>query len=193
MKPLFALTLGLLSLALAACNAAPASPTPTPVDINAIQTAAVKTVVAEVTQTAAAFTPTPSLTPAPSLTPTATTPAITLTPSQVICDSSSFLQDASVPDGSVMTPGQVFQKTWRFKNTGTCAWTGAYTIRYSYGDRIGGQDTYIRVEVLPNQEAEISIQLTAPTKPGTYRGFWVLYNNNGYAFGEYVSVSIIVQ
>lgn len=192
MKKLFVLAAG-LGLLLTACSAASASPTPTPIDVNAIQTAAVQTVVAEVTQTAAAFTPTPSLTPAPSLTPTSAAPTITLTPSQVICDNSTFLQDVSVPDSSVMTPGQTFLKTWRFKNTGSCTWTGAYTIRYAYGDRLGGQDTYINIEVLPNQEAEISVQLTAPTKPGTYRGYWVLFNNNGYSFGEYVSVSFIVQ
>ncbi|GAB4481478.1 MAG: hypothetical protein OHK0031_03390 [Anaerolineales bacterium] len=193
MKPTRLLFLLLIGLLLTACAPAPAAPTATPIDVNAIQTAVVQTVVAEVTQTAAAFTPTPSATftpAAPSATPT---PEVTATPTINICDNSSWVADASVPDNTVMTPGQAFEKTWRVKNTGSCTWTGAYTIRYGYGDRLGGQDTYISQEVLSNQEAEISLKLTAPTKPGTYRGYWRLYNNNGYAFGEYFSVIIIVQ
>lgn len=183
----------IFSLLLTACAQAPAAPTATPVDINAIQTAAVQTVIAEVTQTAAAFTPTPSQTFTPAAPTASATPAQTATPTINICDNSSWVADASVPDNTVMTPGQAFEKTWRVKNIGSCTWTGAYTIRYGYGDRIGGQDTYISQEVLANQEAEISLKLTAPTKPGTYRGYWRLYNNNGYAFGEYFSVIIIVQ
>jgi len=193
MKNTPSLFLLFFSLLLAACAPAPVSPTATPVDINAIQTAAVQTVIAEVTQTAAAFTPTPSQTFTPTLPSDTPTPAVTAAPTVNICDNAKWVADASVPDNTVMTPGQTFEKAWKFKNIGSCTWTGAYTIRYSYGDRMSGLDTYTSQEVLPNQETEISIKLTAPTQPGTYRGYWILYNNNGYSFGEYVSVIIVVQ
>ena len=88
--------------------------------------------------------------------------------------------------------GKKFVKTWKIKNIGSCNWTTTYTIRYGYSDRMSGRDSYLREVILPGQEAEISLELTAPTKPGTYRGYWVLFDNNGYSFGQYLSVIITV-
>ena len=184
------------ALLLAACGASqPTEPTPTQVDIEAIQTNAVQTVVAAVTQTAQAApteTPVPPTeTPAPSAT-ISPTPANSATPTVNICNNSVFVSDVSVPDGAQITAGQKFVKTWKVQNTGSCNWTTAYTIRYGYGDRMAGRDTYITAEVLPNQEVEISVELTAPTTPGTYRGYWVLFDNNAFSFGQYLSVIITV-
>lgn len=36
------------------------------------------------------------------------------------CDQMSFVADVTVPDYSIMTPGQSFTKTWRVKNVGNC-------------------------------------------------------------------------
>ena len=74
--------LALLSLGLNACGATPAAPTPTPVDVNAINTAAMQTAIVELTRRAptVTFTPTPSITPTSTPTPTMTsTPTITST------------------------------------------------------------------------------------------------------------------
>ena len=38
-------------------------------------------------------------------------------------DSSTFVGD-TIPHGSLMEPGQVFEQTWRVKNSGTVAWEG---------------------------------------------------------------------
>lgn len=196
MKKTITILFLLLSTMLAACGPAqPAEPTPTAVDINAIQTEAVKTVVAEVTLTAQAM---PTQTPVPpteTLAPTqeaTATPENTATPTVNICNNSVFVADVSAPDGTQVTAGQKFVKTWKVKNTGSCTWPRTYTIRYGYGDRMNGRDTYLTAEVLPNQEAEISIELTAPSTPGTYRGYWVLFDNNAFSFGQYLSVVIVV-
>ncbi len=196
MKKTIALLVFILSILLAACGPSqPAEPTPTPVDIGAIQTQAVQTVVAAVTQTAQAM-PTETPIPTPETPqPTATlspTPENTATPTVNICNNSIYIADVSVPDGTQMTAGQKFVKTWKVKNTGSCNWTTAYTIRYGYGDRMSGRDTYLSAVVLPGQEAEISIELTAPSVPGTYRGYWVLFDNNAFSFGQYLSVVITV-
>jgi hypothetical protein len=196
MKKLLTLTTLLLFTALlAACAGQSAEPTPTPVDVAAIQTQAVQTVVAAVTQTAAAL---PTETPAPpteTLVPTETltpTPENTATATINICNNSVFVSDVSVPDGSQMTAGQKFVKTWKVRNTGSCTWATTYTIRYGYGDRLSGRDTYLTATTLPGEEAEISIELTAPNTPGTYRGYWVLFDNNAFSFGQYLSVIITV-
>jgi hypothetical protein len=184
----------LIVVLLASCSGGSASPTPTPVDVNALQTAAVQTVVADITQTAAAVVqpteivpPTETLVPAPTETPT-----LTVTPTLSACDNSAFINDASVPDGTVMAAGQEFIKTWKVKNTGTCSWTTGYRLIYSYGEKMGGLPINLTAEVGPNADAEIAVKLKAPLKSGTYSGYWRLANNNGYAFGEIFTVIITV-
>lgn len=183
----------LIAILLASCSGGSASPTPTPVDVNALQTAAVQTVVANITQTAAAVQPTATIlsTETPVPTPTETSaPTATVTPST--CDNSEFINDASVPDGTVMAAGQEFIKTWKVKNTGTCTWTTGYRLIYSYGEKMGGLPINLTAEVAPNGDAEIAVKLKAPLKSGTYSGYWRLANNNGYAFGEIFTVVITV-
>jgi hypothetical protein len=186
-----------LTLLLAACGSNVTEPTVTPVDVNALQTSVVQTIVADATRTAEAL---PSNTPEPTLAPTETiTPAPTVsptpagTPTLSTCDDAVFIADVSVPDGTQMNPGQEFVKTWKVRNTGSCTWTAGYQIVWSYGDnRMSGQSTALTVEVPPNAEAEISLNLAAPSAPGTYSGYWVLRNNNGFTFGQRLSVVIVV-
>jgi hypothetical protein len=109
------------------------------------------------------------------------------------CDNLTFISDSSIPDGTVMTAGQEFIKTWKVKNIGSCTWTTGYNIAFAYGEKLGGQDTALTAEVLPNTEAEISLTLKAPPTVGTYKSFWHLANNNGSAFGPFLSVVILVQ
>lgn len=190
----------LFLLLLTSCSGGPVAPTSTPVDIGAVQTAAVEAMLVGLTQTAAAYTPTPEeilLTETPTLTPTlgiTEPPAITATPTEVICDNLVFIGDATYPDGSAVTAGEEFVKTWKVKNTGSCTWTtGYHIVNADYGEKMGGLPTALTAEVLPNAEAEISITLKAPIKPGTYSGYWRLANNNGYTFGTILTVVIISQ
>src|SRR3972149_4698274 len=73
---------------------------------------------------------TPSFTPLPAVPATVTpiplpistnTPVASATSS---CNVSQFITDVTIPDGTVMTPGQAFTKIWRIKNIGSCTWTG---------------------------------------------------------------------
>src|ERR1041384_7939906 len=114
----------LVATLIVACgpSATPGAATP---DVAAIRTSAASTVVSQFTLTAAAFTPTPSLptepaeTSAPQATSTATLPLAQVTNAQgttfALCDSLSFVADVNVPDGTSMSPGQDFLKTWRVK------------------------------------------------------------------------------
>jgi len=175
---------------LTSCAGEAPGPTPTPVDIQALQTAAVQTVIANLTQTAVSqptLTPTETLTPLPTET---ATPEATATP--VECNNSAYISDMSVTDGTVMAPGQEFIKTWKVKNTGTCSWITGYRINYAYGEKMGGLSTPLAAEVAPGAVAEISIQLKAPLKSGNYFANWKLANNNGVFFGEGLTVAITV-
>lgn len=182
-----------------ACGSPPAAPTP---NAALIQTSAAGTVLANFTLTAAAptSTPLPALTdtaPAPSETETASTPITsvletpTLLPGGVtatppLCDYYSWdaaTVDVNVPDGTQMTPGQQFIKTWKIKNAGICTWGAGYRVIYAgYTDSMSGQPQPINGVIGPGQEVEISVQFKAPAKSGEYVSAWTLANANGILF-----------
>jgi next-to-BRCA1 protein 1 len=191
----------LLALFIGACAPAttPAAPTP---DVNAVYTAAAMTVVANISATAAAASPT-SL---PTATETLAPPTETLTPTfsltlgpgtqGLLCDDANYdlaTVDVTIPDGTAMTPGQDFLKTWKIKNTGACSWGAGYTVVYGYGEKMGGAPAALTTTVVPGQEVEVSVQFKSPAKPGEYKSWWRMANARGSAFGKFFSVWIIVR
>jgi len=192
-------------LLLTAC--APATPVePTP-DVDAIRTSAAYTVVAEFTLIASVFTPTPmppTETPMPEPLPTETpTIAYATDPTQIalgtpaqLCDDLTFENatvDVTIPDGTSMTPGQEFVKTWKIKNTGICTWGEGYGLIYAYGDKMSGVPVTLTAVVAPGEEVEVSVNLKAPTAIGEYTSAWQMANGKGVSFGKALFVKIIVQ
>ncbi len=172
-----------LALTLSACNMPSSSPTQAVPE--AAFTLAAQTVEAQLTQSALLNPPTN--TPLPML-PTNTLPPIlptntpvppTLTPTP-LCDLGQFIQDVSIPDGTQFLPGQTYTKTWRLRNIGTCTWTSGYQIIFDSGDVMGGATPQaLAGTVAAGQTVDISVNLTAPATPGTYRGYWRLRNQAG--------------
>lgn len=207
MKPKYIVPVILLILLLASC-APKATPMPTP-DIGVIQTAAAQTVIARISATSAAAasltplaSPTlePTWTPAEDSTPVETATALVLaTPvvigtSQGLCDDAVWVSDVTVPDGTVMTSGQEFLKTWNIRNTGDCTWGAGYGLVYGgYNDKMGGVPASLSSSVTPNQAVEVSVQFKAPTTAGEYLSAWRMSNASGYAFGQFLFVKIIVR
>ncbi|MFQ5616740.1 MAG: NBR1-Ig-like domain-containing protein [Anaerolineales bacterium] len=183
------LFISIFGLAFSACSAK-TNATPT-VDSNLIFTAAAQTVEAELTLIAssAQSTPTPVSTFEPGI-PT-TTPAPPPdsgnggNPPSDDCDRAGFVEDLTIPDGTVFEPGESFVKTWRLKNTGTCTWTTNYAVVFDKGDSLGGPASFqlTNAEIAPGEEVDLSVNLTAPSEPGKYRGDWKLRNPAGQVFG----------
>ena len=185
--------LPLLAVILAAC--APATPVvPTP-DVLAVRTSAAYTVVAEITLTAAAFTSTPlppSATSTPEPPPTATaTEVFTTDPTQAalgtpasLCDNYVYVADVTIVDGTAMTAGQDFVKTWKIKNTGDCTWGDGYGLIYSYGEKMSGEAVPFGTVVAPGQEIDVSVNFKAPDKIGEYVSSWQMANPQGLSFGS---------
>jgi hypothetical protein len=120
-----------------------------------------------------------------TVTPPTAPPTSTATlPPNLTCDRASMITDVTVPDGTTFTPGAGFTKTWRLKNVGTCTWTTGYSLVYSSGAKMGGQDAVgLPYSVAPDQTVDVSVNLIAPPTPGTYQGFWMLRNAAGQTFG----------
>jgi hypothetical protein len=100
------------------------------------------------------------------------------------CDRAQFIADVTVPDGTVFTPGTVFGKTWRLKNIGTCTWSTSYQLVFDSGEIMSGPSSVnLPQSVAPGQTVDLTINLTAPTAAGSYRGYWKFQNSNGVRFG----------
>ncbi len=95
-----------------------------------------------------------------------------------------FTADITVPDDTIMAPGQPFTKTWELLNNGTCAWGEDYSLVFVTGDQMGALDILPVGQVVePGQTIELSVTLVAPLEPGNYRSEWKLRNANGILFG----------
>ena len=198
----------LVVVLISACEAAaPASPT---LNVNTIYTAAAETVVAELTQTAAANSPTPQATstetqalqtetPVPTSGVLIETPEATATilveasPTDEFCDDAIWVADVSVQDGTEMVPGQDFEKTWLIENTGSCTWGEGYHLDFSYGEEMNGQARPLPAIISPDENVEVTVVFTAPLKTGEYSSTWRMANTKGVYFGEEIYVLIVVR
>lgn len=167
----------ILALFLGACNL------PSGNNEDVVGTAAAQTMSAVLSATplSGAFTSTntplsvpATLTPIP-LPSSTNTPAATATTN---CNAAQFITDVTIPDGTIMTPGQAFIKKWRIKNIGSCAWSG-YTLAFDNGDSMGGPATKPISALNPGQEIDLEVSLTAPATAGNYRGYWRISTNGG--------------
>ncbi len=159
----------------------------------------IQTVVAQVTQdflqTLVAFQtatlpqePTATGTTIPTAIPTiARSPQPELTPSQTgECNrvAAGIPFDVTIPDDTIMQPGQSFTKTWRLVNNGACKWTRLYAVVFFSGNPMGAQQTqYLNAEVLPGQSIDVSVEFIAPFESGTYQSNWMLQSQAGELFG----------
>ena len=107
-----------------------------------------------------------------------------------------FVQDVTIFDGTEFAPGTEFTKIWRLRNSGSCAWPKATQLVHVGGDALGsvlGVDLVLPEEGLaPEGEAEVSVDLVAPEKPGRYVSHWRLVSPTGQKFGHRVWVLIQV-
>ena len=181
------------SLAFSACGASKPDPTPPP-GVEAIQTSAVGTFAAGLTQTAISLptnTPTSTTSFTPTSSPTSSTPRATgigVIPT-VSCYGLVLVAE-TIPDNAPMLPGQVFVKTWRVKNTGTCNWEAGFKFVFTSGDAMGGVTLVLGNPVSTGAEVELSIPMTAPIKTGPVQGNWRMSTASGTFFGNEVFVLI---
>lgn len=111
------------------------------------------------------------------------TPTRTSTPGTV-CDKAVFVSDVTIPDGTTLTAGASFTKTWRVRNDGSCTWTTSYALVFVSGDLLGASPAVsLPSSVAPGQTVDISVNMKAPTAPGQYRSYWQLRNASGKKFG----------
>jgi hypothetical protein len=173
------LALGLMTVALGACNLSGSTPTkilfPTPnltmSKLFEVPTAGSGTHFPVPGQTATAGTALPEFT-------------ATISPTAPDCTNLAQFVSETIPDRTSFTPGTAFIKTWTMKNTGSCTWGKGYALAFENGDPMGGPATIpFTASVPPGAVYAFVVNLVAPTSEGEYQGFWKIQTPQGGRFG----------
>lgn len=137
-----------------------------------------------------AVTNTPPV-PVPSATPLAAE-VVRPSPTPACFDSLRYLEDLSIPDGSLVTPGASLDKRWLVENSGSCNWDSNYTLKLVAGPTLDVPEMQALYPARSGSTATIRIIFTAPSEPNTYRSAWQAYNPQGEAFGDPIFIEVTV-
>lgn len=164
------LAMWLFVLASASCSPRP-TPEATPLDLPAPPSV-----------TAAAVPPTATLLPGA----TATVPA------DDCIDDAVFVEDVTIPDFSLVEPGETLDKRWLVQNSGTCDWSAGYRLVRIGKDEFGGTDELALFPAAAGSSAELRVELVAPEEPGEYISRWQAYSDEGIPFGQEIYLLITI-
>ena len=210
---LFLLILCSLALLMSACKPGDNTPVLTEEDLQAQVLAttsaratqfAVETMAAQLTALSM-----PTNTPVPTEVPTQAPPPTEAAPTAVVnpdpaatatsapqpttppvepgkqCLQMDFIADVTIPTGTVVKPGEKFDKTWTIKNTGTCTWTTDFDLLLIGGEAFGSNKFGdVKTETPPGDILHITLyNLVAPQTEGTYYSYWMMSHPDGSRFG----------
>ena len=90
----------------------------------------------------------------------------------------------TIPDGTYISPGAAFTKTWTLENVGACTWGTDYSIVFTSGSLMGAPASIpLPAVVPPGGEITLAVNMVAPSSYGSYAGHWELSTPQGYRFG----------
>jgi transcriptional regulator with XRE-family HTH domain len=96
-------------------------------------------------------------------------------------DASAFLGD-SIPHGSLMAPGQLFEKVWKIRNSGTVPWQGRQLERQGplTGPGLITSERFVPIpDAEPGEAIEIPARLKAPTYDCTSIAYFKMVDADG--------------
>lgn len=136
------------------------------------------------TLTAIALTPGATGVATDTPVPSATLPGPTATNTSLPCNQAAFVSDVTYPDDTLIAINTPFTKTWRLRNTGSCAWTSGYQLVFDSGDQMNGpaSQQLTNGSVSPGNTIDVSVDLKSPNAAGTYKGNWKLREPGGQTF-----------
>lgn len=96
-----------------------------------------------------------------------------------------FVADVTMPDGSTVLPAILVEKSWRVRNTGSCAWQppiGVAQVNYG-GSEDDTKSVPINEAVQPGTTVELTSTFTTPEEAGRYMRQWVITEGSGQRLG----------
>jgi hypothetical protein len=138
--------------------------------------------------------PLPSATISPPTAVSTNLPVPILPTSTPNCiDDLSFVEDATIPDDSIVSPGSVLDKQWLVQNSGSCNWDDRYRMRLISGELMGTTSEQALYPARAGSQAILRIIFTAPAEPGEYVSEWQAFDYGGIPFGDTFFIKSIVQ
>ncbi|CAH0490936.1 unnamed protein product [Peronospora farinosa] len=104
-----------------------------------------------------------------------------------------FEGDVTCPDGTVLAPGEAFDKVWKLRNGGPNKWPVGAVLSCVGGDKMQAPESVLIPSVLPGKSIDVSLRMVAPAKAGRYTGYWRLSTADGNRFGQRLWVDINVM
>merc|ERR1719498_1369987 len=96
--------------------------------------------------------------------------------------SARFVRDVTIFDGTQMPPRTPFTKIWRLKNNGDMPWPPGTKMLFVGGDQMAHEMAVPLSRtspVLPGEEVDVAVAMTAPAELGRYLGYWRLVGPMG--------------
>jgi hypothetical protein len=115
------------------------------------------------------------------------------TPTPTCMDNLTFVEDVTIPDFSIVTPGSSLDKQWRVQNSGSCNWDSHYRLRLVGGNPLGASTEQALFPARAGLQAILQVLFIAPMEPGEYLSEWQVFDAKGIPFGEMFFIKVIVQ
>lgn len=124
---------------------------------------------------------------------------------QVQQDACGFI-DETIPDGSIVTAGSCFDKSWTLQNLGDITWQNRYLLcldepaiihHYPNGHSVSDYQIKPARAVIPidttapKEKVTLSMQFTAPKVAGRYISYWKMVDEQGcFCYPNAIGVSL---
>ncbi len=106
------------------------------------------------------------------------------------CLNAGYVADVTVPDNEHFDNGATFVKTWRVRNTGTCAWPEGTVLAFAEGEQMGAPESVPVGALEPGAEVDVSVDMVAPAEANVYTGIWRMKTGDGFFGGN---LSVVIQ
>ena len=107
------------------------------------------------------------------------------------CVGAAYVADVTVPDNTHFDKGKDFVKTWRVRNSGTCAWSAETELTFVSGAQLGAVGPVKAGALDVGKTIDISVPMKSGDRDGAFTGSWRLRNKDG-AFGDTLTVVVKV-
>lgn len=104
----------------------------------------------------------------------------------------AYVADVTIPDNTRLEKGEEFVKTWRLRNAGTEDWPADTVFVFVSGERLGPSQQVEVGAVAAGENVDISVDMVAPDRDGTFRSDWALSTGGQSIAGGRVYVQIRV-
>jgi len=104
------------------------------------------------------------------------------------CLDAAYVADVTIPDNTQFEAGEEFEKTWRVRNSGTCAWPEDTVIAFVSDSQMGAPESVEVGALDPGAQTEITVKMVAPAEDGRYSGVWRMKSTDGLFGGQFTVV-----